>query len=177
MTLDSGNEPVTGSGSLGVDELKMKRFMENIRDNQNLSMGILGGSIAALIGAVIWGFITYITGYQIGWMAIGVGVLVGYGVRLFGKGIDRAFGMLGAGLSLLGCIMGNLFATCIFVAEEYSVSVFQVIGSLEWGIISEMFVASFQPMDVLFYAIAIYEGYKFSFYRASKEELGSVIKQ
>jgi len=43
---------------------------------------ILGGSIGGLIGAVIWAVVTHYSGYEIGWIAWGIGGLVGVGVRL-----------------------------------------------------------------------------------------------
>ena len=33
-------------------------------------------------------------------------------------------------------------------------------------------VATFSPMDLLFYGIAVYEGYKFSFRQVGPEDLG-----
>ncbi len=43
---------------------------------------ILGGAIAGAIGAVIWAVVTHYSGYEIGWIAWGIGGLVGIGVRL-----------------------------------------------------------------------------------------------
>ncbi len=35
---------------------------------------------------------------------------------------------------------------------------------------------TFQPMDLLFYAIAVYEGYRFSFVQISEEQIAGLIK-
>jgi len=43
---------------------------------------ILGGSIGGLIGAAIWAIVTFYSGWEIGWIAWGIGGLVGVGVRL-----------------------------------------------------------------------------------------------
>ena len=52
----------------------------------NMGRGIIGGALGGLIGAVIWAGISYFTGYEIGWIAWGVGGMVGLGY--FPAGID-----------------------------------------------------------------------------------------
>jgi hypothetical protein len=50
--------------------------MQEWKADQNLSFGIVGGAVAAAVGATIWAIITAVTNYQIGWMAVGVGFLI-----------------------------------------------------------------------------------------------------
>jgi len=45
----------------------------------------IGGALAGLIGAGIWAGIGYFTGLEIGWIAWGIGMLVGIGVRVVGS--------------------------------------------------------------------------------------------
>src|SRR5438270_13589107 len=85
-----------------------QRYQE-LRSEQNLPIGLLAGIFAALIGAIAWAIVTVTTEYQIGYMAIAVGFIVGYAVRL-GKGLDKIFGISGAILALFGCILGNIFS-------------------------------------------------------------------
>ena len=159
-----------------IDEIKMQMLMNSLEDNQNLSMGILGGFLAALAGASIWAIITAVTEYQIGFMAIGVGFLVGYAVRYLGQGVDQVYGIIGGGLSLVGCLLGNVLTACIFYAEAEAVPFMDVVGSLDFSIALEILVESFAPMDILFYGIAVYYGYKWSFRQLTEEELRSVTK-
>lgn len=79
-----------------------------LEDQPNLLMGLIGGVIAMLVGAIVWGAITYFTQYQIGWMSIGVGFLVGVAIRFFGQGKTLIFGVSAAALALIGCLLGNL---------------------------------------------------------------------
>ena len=159
-----------------IDKMKMQMLMNSLKDNQNLSMGILGGFIAALAGASIWAIITAVTEYQIGFMAIGVGFLVGYAVRYLGQGVDQVYGFIGGGLSLVGCLLGNVLTACIFYAQAEAVPFMDVVGSLDFSIALEILVESFAPMDILFYGIAVYYGYKWSFRKLTEEELRSVTK-
>jgi hypothetical protein len=133
------------------------------RENQNLVLGISAGVVAAVIGAVIWALITVATNYQIGWMAVGIGFLVGYAIRFFGKGVDQIFGISGAVIALLGCVAGNFLTVLIVVAQQEHMEVTAVLSGLTPGIIADLLKENFQPMDLLFYGIAVYEAYKFSF--------------
>lgn len=49
-----------------IDENKLNDFLEEKKFEQNFPAAILGGSIAAIIGATIWALITYATKFQIG---------------------------------------------------------------------------------------------------------------
>jgi hypothetical protein len=120
---------------------------------------------------VVWAVITVATGYQIGWMAVGVGFLVGFAVRYLGRGIDKSFGVTGAVWSLVGCGAGNLLAVCGLVAKQQNISIGQILGSLNLEIAGAMLAATFSPIDLLFYAIAVYEGYRLSFRRVGAEDI------
>ncbi len=163
--------------SVEIDEFRLQRYLQELRDNQNLVMGFMGGTGAATIGAIIWAIITALTNYQIGWMAVGVGFLVGFSVRKFGKGIDTSFGIVGAALSLLGCLAGNLISLCILVSRQEGMGIIEVLSRLNPEIVVELMRATFSPIDLLFYGIAIYEGYRFSFRTITEDELAKMVKQ
>jgi hypothetical protein len=131
-------------------------------EDSNLPAAILGGLVAALVGALIWAVVTVTIKFQIGFMAVGVGFLVAWAVRTLGKGRTPVFGIIGAVFALVGCVLGNLLSACGFIAADRGqpvVSVaLQVLGSP--SIASSILQATFHGMDLLFYAIAVYEGYK-----------------
>ena len=154
------------------DPLKIQHFMEQIREEQNLTLGIAAGAIAALLGSVLWGVISYVTNYQIGWMAIGVAFMVGWSIRTFGKGVDKVFGFAGAGLALFSCILGNFLMFAAVISREYEASLLDVLFYMLTNPAAdlEIFIASFSVIDLLFYAFAIYYGYQYSFRRITAEE-------
>jgi len=135
--------------------------VEELNYDSNLALGLIGGIVAMLVGAALWGFLTFITEIQISWMAIGLGFLVGFAVNKLGKGNTMIYGIIGAGLSLLGCMLGNLFFYSGVLAREYDVPFFNVLInlSLQPDIIIEIFIEAFEIMDMLFYLIAIYVGF------------------
>jgi len=142
-----------------------------LRAHQSMGFAILGGFLLVILSALLWAAITVATQYQIGYMAIGVGLIVGYGIRYFGAGIDKEFGILGGAFALLGCLLGNLLSTVGFVAQSEGLRYMEVLGFVNGSNIGEVLFGSFSPMDLLFYGIAVYEGYRFSF-RTLPSDLG-----
>lgn len=142
-----------------------RQAMGKVKKEENFLSGIIGGIVAAIIGAILWGLISAWTEFQIGWMAVGVGALVGFAVRFFGKGVSVKFGIIGAILALLGCLAGNVLAVCIYTSKEYNMPIFEVISVLDFETIGDILGETFSWIDILFYAIALYEGFRFSFRR------------
>jgi hypothetical protein len=161
-------------GQVGLDQMKVQSFMQRRKAEQSMPLALAAGVIAAIVGAVIWAVVTDMTGYQIGWMAVGVGFLVGYAVQYLGKGIERPFQYVGAICALLGCILGNYFAVAGSVAQDMHVDILTVISRIPLDKAAAVMKSSFQPMDLLFYAIAVYEGYRFSLKRISTAELAAL---
>jgi hypothetical protein len=131
-------------------------------DEQSLPRGLVAGLAAAAVGAGAWALITVVTNYQIGWMAVGVGFLVGWAVRLAGKGTSTAFGVLGAALALGGCLAGNLLTGNVVASRELGVPLTDMLARITPGMAFELMAGMFSPIDLLFYGLATYQGYRFS---------------
>jgi hypothetical protein len=172
--IEAETEP--GQAAPQIDPAKAAALFEQLVARQNLMLGIVGGLIGAVTGAALWAVITVMTGYQIGYMAIGIGFLVAILVRFFGKGLTTPFGVVGAVCSLLGCLLGNLLAVCGMAAIDSGESVVGVTLTVltQPPLIVELLVSTFSPMDFLFYGIAVYEGYKLSFRQVTEQELAEL---
>jgi hypothetical protein len=133
---------------------------------KKLFLGALAGVAAAIIGAVAWAIVTVSTGYQIGLMAIAVGALVGFALRIGNGG--KAFGILGAFLALFGCVLGNYFSIIAFASAEQHVGFLTMLNSADPAKVAGVMWDDFLSASILFYAIAVYEGYRFSVVRPSK---------
>ncbi len=147
---------VTPGGSLALDD---------IWSTPSTGRALSGGAGAAIVGAMIWALITVMTSYQIGWMAIGVGALVGFAVKFFGRGTDTTFGFIGAGLAFFGCAIGNLMAACAFISTDPRNADIGFISIFFDALFSpatalRIMVGVFHPLDVLFYILAVSTGYK-----------------
>ena len=174
--LSLGDEQTANGGGAAIDPTKYEQFMRDVKMRQNLPMAIFGGFVASLVAAVLWATLTYATHYKIGYAAIGVGFLVGYAVKFLGKGISPVFGVVGAFFALFGCVFGDLLTTIIVAArvEEVPVSVILDAFLSSPDIVVDIFKETFSPMDLLFYAIAVYEGYKVSLRHIGDDELAAL---
>ena len=78
---------------------------------------LLGAVAGAVIGAVIWAAVTAGTGYEVGYVAWGVGILVGMGAKLLGgEGVPT--GIACAVLALLSIFSGKMVAAHYIVRGE-----------------------------------------------------------
>lgn len=145
-------------------------LIRHFKSEQNLPFAAGAGVVTAVVCALIWAVVTVVTSYQIGWMAVGVGFAVAFAVRQ-GKGIDPSFRFLGAGLALAGCILGNALSLVGFIAHHEEMGYFEVIGALDFGKFPSLMMETSSPMDLLFYGIAIYQGYQFSTRSITPEDL------
>lgn len=158
-----------------LSDQQLQMALNTFRSEQNLFIGALAGLAAAMLGAGVWAAVTVLTEYQIGWMAVGIGVLVGYSMRFAGKGIDQTFGIAGAALSLIGCVVGNILTITYFVAVNRDMSFMDIFVQLNPGIIYEMLTSTFEIIDVLFYGMAVYFGYKFAFRQVTDEDFNRAL--
>ncbi len=138
-------------------------IIEKLRMEQKLIPGIVSGLIVGIIGAVLWGVITVTTGFQIGYMALAIGAGVGLAIRKFGNGIDSIFGFWGAGIALFSVLLGNVLSIIGFIANLEGLGYVEALLALDYSYLPTLMGETFSIIDLFFYGIAIYEGYKFSF--------------
>lgn len=79
----------------------------------NVLRGIIGAVIGGLIGAAVWAGISFAAGLEIGWIAWGVGGLVGLGSAFGSKGGSPFLGVVAAAITILA-IMGGKYAAIQF---------------------------------------------------------------
>lgn len=146
---------------------------EQLLAEQNLLKGVSLGIVACIVGAAAWSLISISTGYQIGYMAIGVGFLVGFAMRQ-GKGVTPVFGIIGAALALLSCVLGDFFSMVGLIAKEYELSFWEILSGIEFEDITSLMMENLASMTIVFYGIALYEGYKLSFREQKQPEGGKI---
>jgi hypothetical protein len=139
-----------------------------LQDKQSCPVAAAGGLLAAVGGAMLWAVVTTMTNLHIAWMAIVVGLLVSSVVRVLGRGLDKSFGWLGAALVLLGCLLGSHLTNCMLIAREAELSTTAVLARGNPLAIVRLTIDTFHPLDILFYGLAVYEGYRLSFQRIPK---------
>jgi len=167
-------KPLDDKEGLQPNEIKQRlspEIIENLRMEQRLIPGILSGIIVGLVGAILWGIITVSAGVQVGYMAIAIGAGVGLAIRKFGRGIDQIFGYWGAGISFFSVLLGNFFSIIGFIANSEGLGYFETLLLFDYNYLPQAMRATFSLIDLVFYGIAIYEGYKFSFRKITEKEI------
>ena len=104
-------------------------------------------------------------------MAVAVGFIVGYGNRYFGKGIDPVFGIIGGVFALIGCVLGNYLSLIGFASQEFGVDYFTTLSVVSFGEAMNAVFSDIDVYDILFYGLALYEGYRFSFRQITEDDL------
>lgn len=146
-------------------------ILEKFRGEQKLIPGVLASLGIGVLGAALWGAITLATNFQIGYMAVAIGAGVGITMRMTGKGIDPIFGICGGIVSLFSVLLGNFFSIVGYVAEAESLEFFETLVMLNYKYVPELLMESFSVIDLIFYGIAVYEGYRFSFRKITGEDI------
>ena len=167
----AGSDEAAETQETVLSDQQTAMLMQTLHEEQNLLMGSLSGLFAAIVGAGVWAAVTVATEYQIGWMAVGIGFLVGYAMRLAGKGIAPVFGAVSAVLSLLGCAVGNLLTFIWLIASTEGLPFMEIASQLNSAIVIEILTSSFEAMDILFYGLAAYFGYKTAFRQVTQADL------
>lgn len=159
--------------SSNIDPVKYEQRMRELRSGQSMTLAIVAGLLASVVAAALWALITYATHYQIGFMAIGVGFLVGFAVKYFGNGMTPAFGVIGAVFSLFGCVLGNILATIIAASLSDGIPILTIVMAFVStpGLVVNILKETFSFMDLVFYGIAVYEGFRFSIREITADDL------
>lgn len=145
--------------------------LNKLKSEQNLSAAIFAGIFIGILTAIGWAAITVTTNLKIGLVAIAIGAAVGFGMQFFGKGIDQVFGISGGIIALASCILGNLFTVIGFVAIQEGYGILETFLNFDYSYSFEVIIETASPMDLFFYAIAAFEGYKFSFRKFTQKDL------
>jgi hypothetical protein len=97
--------------------------------------------------------------------------IVGYGIRTLGKSVDQIFGIVGAVISLAGCILGNFLSIVGFVANVEGLGYMETLFVFDYSFLPDVMMESFSPVDILFYGIAIVTGYRLSFRKITDQAI------
>ena len=142
-----------------------------LKSEQNLTAAITVGLVLGFIGAILWGIITVITELQIGYMALAIGAMVGFGMRFAGKGVDPIFGIMGAIIAIFSCLLGNFLSIIGFVANMQDLGYVETLFLFDYSLLIPIMTETLSIMTLVFFAIAGIEGYKFSFRTFTPEEV------
>lgn len=162
-----------------LEEIKQKlppEVIERLRMEQKFIPALVGGSVVGLVGAILWGAIVLETGYEVGYVALAIGAAVGFTIREFGKGLDQTFGYMGGIIAFLSLVLGKFFGIIGFVAHLEGIDFMTTLAQFNYSLMPNILLSTFSVIDLLFYGIAIYEGYRFSFRKITEKRMTELLK-
>jgi hypothetical protein len=127
----------------------------------NPVLGFLGGFVAAIVGALIWMGVAVGMDMHLGLIAIVIGAMVGVSIRALGHGTSPLYGIMGAILTLAGCVAGDILAM-IYHEVSPQQSFMSVAGSTDYVQMVNFIFTHMDAMSYVIYGIAVFEGYKLS---------------
>jgi hypothetical protein len=165
----------TGVGSSDAAQLVEKIHYEatkKAREEQfeagTVVPALLGGGLAAAVGGSIWALIVIATGYEIGFVAWGIGILTGLGVVLCSNG-QRGLPLQAIAVftSVLGVVVGK-YVTFFYFLRNAVERKFGVDAASHVGLFSEKAMDSFSqnivsmlsPFDLLWVVLAVMTAWK-----------------
>lgn len=80
---------------------------------------IIAGLVAGAVGAAVWAAVVYYSGWEIGWIAWGMGVLVGIAVAAGARGEVGASTGVGAGCIAAASVLGGKLVVTQLVVNDY----------------------------------------------------------
>lgn len=164
----------TGAAVPTADQYRpdqVERALFEIRCEQNLMLGAVAGVIAGAVGALLWAVVTVATMFEIGWLAVGIGFMVGAAVRWAGRGTTQSFGVVGAAIALASVLAGKFLTILGLFAVAGGMSYLQAVTQFDYSITLTVMAGDFSPIDLLFYGIAIWEGYRISIREITGDEI------
>jgi hypothetical protein len=127
----------------------------------NLVLAIFGGVAAAVAGALIWMGVQILLQLHIGYVAIAIGFMVGYAIRSLGHGSSPIYGIIGAVLTLAGCLGGEILGD-LYQASTAEQGFFDLLLHADYVAMVQAIFSQMGPIGYFIYGIGIFEGYKLS---------------
>jgi hypothetical protein len=73
----------------------------------SLPLGIIGGLLAAVVGGIVWAVIVVKSGYEVGFVAWGIGLAAGFTVILFARGKSVQLQVVAVLAAAMGILIGK----------------------------------------------------------------------
>lgn len=123
----------------------------------NIGLGVATAVAAAIIAAILYGVIAGAIEREVGYIAIGVGLLVGFGAGKVG-GSNPVLPIVSAVLSLGAVYLGQLIGMAVIVSDKYSVSFTDVFFD-KFGVLTDAWSETADFKTYLFLAIGAFAAY------------------
>ncbi len=97
---------------------------------QSLRNAIMAGLIVIVIFSIFWISLTTLFSQRFPWFTVVLGFMLGYAIRLTGKGVDWRFPTLAAALAIVGSLCANIIVAASVTADGFDTSTIQILSSV-----------------------------------------------
>ncbi len=80
--------------------------------------------------SLFWMTLTSLLDKVLPWFTVVLGILLGYAIRVAGRGLDWRFPALAAAMTLVGALIGNIVVAASVTADEFGIGTLQVLQSV-----------------------------------------------
>jgi hypothetical protein len=127
----------------------------------DLALAAIGGLVGALVGGVIWGLLVVAIDTELGIVAIGIGVLAGFGVVLAARGKHgMPLQVLAAFAAAIGIVFGKYFAFVQVVNDRFGPGTASVFDGRTFSAFADVTGDLFGGFDVLWIGFAVYTAWR-----------------
>lgn len=162
-----------------MDPAQLEALNDRLEQEQRPVGAIFAGGVTTILSLTLWTALSISTGQRLTVLSIPMGILIGLSIRFGGKGITPLFRWIGTGFALGGCLIGTLATLATHYAQDtglvYGDALAQILGSGSLAFqLSRQTVA---PIDLIFYALTIYESRKLALRKLSAKDIAPLAVQ
>ncbi len=110
---------------------------QRLVDAQSLRNAIVAGLITIILFSIFWVSVTALWNKHFPWFTLILGIMLGYAVRLTGRGLDWRFPTIAAVLAMAGSLCSNIVVAASVTADRDGTSTLDILQSvtvLTWPI-------------------------------------------
>ena len=127
----------------------------------DMVVAAIGGLVGAAVGGLIWGLLVAVIDTELGIVAIGVGVLAGFGVVLAARGRHGVpLQLIAAVCAAVGIVFGKYFAFVQVVNDRFGPGTASVFDGRTFSAFMDVLGDLFGGFDVLWIVFAVYTAWR-----------------
>ena len=123
----------------------------------NIALGLGTAVVAAVAAAALYGVVIGLTKHEIGWAAVGVGLVIGLAAGKVG-GRNPVLAITAAVLALGSVYLGQLVGEAMIGADQLDVA-FSEVFFQHFGVVQDAWKEEADPLTFVFFAIAAWAAF------------------
>lgn len=119
---------------------------------QNLARGLAMSLAVAALAVALWVWACMLFDRYFPWGSVLQGVLIGLGMRRYGRGIDWRFPLAAAGVAAVAAALGSFLIALFLTGREFGTGALELIGEVSMHTLSTFFRREFGVVGVIYMA-------------------------